>query len=181
MLKTLFKISLALLKKLDNNMKNNLTKRFLNVILGTNMRHQTKEHTMSITYETKFNLTSEVNDFIEAYDYLAEDDMTQYLDEKFKNIVESIEWVLKTTDSGIIVVSATRELTDEESKELSEWISGQNSDGLGEGFEQQDFALTEEEYDDEDEENDEYEPAHYMASFDWTTNTYPLTKTTPIL
>lgn len=159
--------------------KNNLTKRFLNVILETNMRHQTKEHTMSITYETKFNLTSEVNDYIEAYNYLAEDDMTQYLDEKFKNIVESIEWVLKTTNSGIIVVSATRELTNDELTELSEWISGQNSDGLGEGFEQQEFAINEEEYD-EDEEDAEYEPEYYMASFDWTTNNYTLTKTTPI-
>jgi hypothetical protein len=54
-----------------------------------------------------------------------------------------------------------RPLTDEESKQISEWISGQNSDGLGEGFEQQSFAEIE-----GDDENDDWA----MASFDWQTN-----------
>ena len=57
----------------------------------------------------------------------------------------------------------------------------QNSDGLGEGFEQQSFAS----YEIEDDYNcgydeDEYiEPEYVMASFDWETNDYEFTLVTP--
>ena len=38
---------------------------------------------------------------------------------------------------GKIECSLTEELTDDETEKLKDWISGQNSDGWGEGFEQQ--------------------------------------------
>ena len=50
---------------------------------------------------------------------------------------------ISVTDVTSVVGSPTvdgRELTEQELEKLSDWISGQNSDGLGEGFEQQDFA-----------------------------------------
>jgi len=97
-------------------------------------------------YYTKFNLESPVNDFEAAQSYLTEDDMTQYLldDDRIpqsgRDKVKSVTWDLKDNDSGTIWVITTAELTEEESAAISDWISGQNSDGLGEGFEQQSFA-----------------------------------------
>lgn len=96
-------------------------------------------------YETTFNLECPVNDEEAAQEYLSEDNMVKYLweDDRYnitKDMVTSVEWLLKDSDSGIIRVYAKRELTDEELDQISKWISGQNSDGLGEGFEQQEFA-----------------------------------------
>lgn len=93
------------------------------------------------TYETPFTLDFGVNDFEEAAAYLKEDgNMAKYLDEPLKQIVTKITWELLTEDSGRIRVQTTRELTKQENDELADWICGQCTDGLGEGFEQQDFA-----------------------------------------
>lgn len=130
---------------------------------------------MSYEYETDFKLSNPVNDRTLAQGYLCEDDMTQYLDDDDKKVVESIRWVLETPDSGTVQVTTKRPLTPEESTKISSWISGQNSDGLGEGFEQQDFALIEIEEPYYDDETDEYHEGYYeSAEFDWGTNTYPL-------
>ena len=94
-------------------------------------------------YETNFHLEAPVNDYDEAYAYLTEDDMLQYLDTKRApedNCITSIDWILEDEESGIIRVRSKRELTETELEQISDWIAGQNSDGLGEGFEQQDFA-----------------------------------------
>lgn len=48
-------------------------------------------------------------------------------------------------------------------------IRGQNSDGLGESFEQQGFEG-------DDYEEDDYGNYCDMAEFDWATNKYPLRK-----
>ena len=40
---------------------------------------------------------------------------------------------------GCITVQTAGPLTEDEEQDLKEWISGQNSDGLGEGFEQQEI------------------------------------------
>lgn len=130
---------------------------------------------MTSEYKTDFKLSNPVNDIMLAQWYLSEDDMTQYLDDDDKKVVESIRWVLETPDSGTIQVTTKRPLTPEESTKISSWISGQNSDGLGEGFEQQDFALIEIEEPYYDDETDEYHEGYYeYAGFDWGTNTYPL-------
>ena len=114
-------------------------------------------------YVANFNLTDEINAelFDDAVSYLQEDDMTQYVPENLKAKIVSIEWVLEELDKGVIITWTNELLSEEEENELSEWIAGQCSDGLGEGFEQQPFAEVEA-YDDEDEVcYDEF----YMVSF----------------
>lgn len=128
-------------------------------------------------YRTYFNLNAPVIDIEAANSYLNEDDMTQYLKhdtripEDVRNAAEKIVWHLKDESSGIIDLSTTRALSATELKTISEWVSGQNSDGLGEGFEQQSFAYYEDEglngYDDSDWDNE-----YIIASFDWETNEY---------
>lgn len=120
-----------------------------------------------IIYRTKFNLKICVNDLDAARSYLTEDDMTVYLKEEFPEIADdfiSIEWKLEDEISGNIILKTNRELNEKELEDISEWISGQNSDGLGEGFEQQDFAII------DDEDSDYCE----CAEFDWRTNNYEL-------
>ena len=133
------------------------------------------------TYRTYFKLTASVNDFEEARNYLSEDDMTQYLKEDYRcpsslqGVVISIDWILRDEQSGYIELKTNRELDDKELEWISDWVSGQNSDGLGEGFEQQDFACYNandynsyySDYEDEDSDDD-----YVMASFDWQTNDY---------
>lgn len=129
-------------------------------------------------YSTTFTLTGDVNDLEEAREYLTEDDMTVYLKEsvEFADAIEKIEWVLVSTNHGRIELASNRELTDAELKEVSDWVSGQNSDGLGEGFEQQSFAWNEYVEEDDYFEDEDYGYADYgdgeMVSFDWQTNGY---------
>lgn len=122
-------------------------------------------------YRTYFKLAAPVLDMEEAQDYLSEDDMVDYLDEddigsSVLEAIEDIYWVLKDEQSGYIELKTNRKLSDKELKPISEWVSGQNSDGLGEGFEQQDFANY------PLDEDDEYDDEWVMASFDWQTNDY---------
>lgn len=95
-----------------------------------------------LEYETNFHLEAPVNDFEAAQAYLSDDDMTQYIPDELKDVVKDVKWELDDEESGHISFKTTRELTAEESKKMSDWIDGQNSDGLGEGFEQQDFAIS---------------------------------------
>jgi hypothetical protein len=128
-------------------------------------------------YRTYFRLTDCVNDVSAAQEYLTEDDMTKYLKgdnripENVRNAAENIEWILKDEQSGYIELKLNTQLSDNELQYISEWVSGQNSDGLGESFEQQDFANYCDEglqgYEDED-----WDDEWIMASFDWETNDY---------
>jgi len=121
---------------------------------------------MIYTYCTDFTLTNPVNDLEAAQAYLTDDDMTKYWKREHKQSkVIKIQWDLIDEQSGHIVVITNDELIANEADELSDWISGQNSDGLGEGFEQQNFAWIS--YDDEEDEGE-------MASFNWETNDYKL-------
>lgn len=137
-------------------------------------------------YRTNFNLLCDVNDFRAARDYLVEDDMTEYLlhysdvEEKALEKVRHIEWVLTDTDKGYIELITSAYLTKKQLAQISDWVRGQNSDGLGENFEQQDFAFYNAcagEYcefynEDEDEWYEEEDENWVMASFDWSTNEY---------
>jgi len=126
------------------------------------------------TYGTSFTLTNPVNDYNSASDYLQADDMTQYLinDLDYLDLshlegkIKEIKWVLEDELNGYIILYTTEPLAQEDLDKISEWISGQCSDGLGEGFEQQPFAEVQS-YD-----GDEYDTD--MASFDWETNDYKL-------
>lgn len=116
-------------------------------------------------YKAYFNLTHDINpeDVEIANDYL-DDDMTKYLIEDLKKkmpetapkIVE-ILWSLNNVNSGVVTVTSER-LDKKEKEWISNWISGQCSDGLGEGFENQDFAST----------------ANGVSGFDWQSNDYTL-------
>lgn len=94
-------------------------------------------------YQTHGSLTGHIQpeDVTKAQTYLTEDNMTQFLEGSLKDAIERIQWHLHSDGHDYYVEAiAQRELTADELKELASWVSGQNSDGLGEGFEQQDFA-----------------------------------------
>lgn len=132
-----------------------------------------------VVYRTYFNLVAPVIDFEAAADYLSEDDMSVYLKgdnripQSARDSVVSIDWILRDEQSGYIDLKSERELSTEELKAISNWVSGQNSDGLGEGFEQQEFAqYINEDDNDYDEDEDCYDNNYIMASFDWQSNEY---------
>ena len=124
---------------------------------------------MTNTYRTTGTLTNPVNDLAAARAYLVEHDMTEYIDDFLKDAIHDVRWDLTDESSWTVTVVTNRPLTAEESASFSSWISGQNSDGLGEGFEQQPFA---EETAYEDVEDEEF---YRMSSFDWETNDCALT------
>lgn len=143
-----------------------------------------------VKYVTPFTLTNPVFDLDAAQGYLTADNMTEYLIEDLddsctcfqvpmshlKDKIISIVWNLKDDCSGQIELLTTEEIPQSELDQISDWVQGQCSDGLGEGFEQQDFAFYEDQDDLTDWEDDE-DPIpcddHWvMASFDWRTNKY---------
>lgn len=101
-------------------------------------------------YKTNFKLSAPIKeeDFEEAFNYLIEDNMADYVDDELKNSLISMHYVLTQLNGGIIYIIAKRELTEKELEILKQNLEGQNSDGLGEGFCSQDFA----EYETDDEE-----------------------------
>lgn len=124
-------------------------------------------------YQTRFNLLAAVLDIDAAQAYLSKDDMLEYFDnEAIKRKLKSIDWILEDDVSGYIEVISNEELSDDELEEIADYIKGQNSDGLGEGFSSQDFAnydanlynLSGEEI--REYEDDDYEEDWIMASFD---------------
>lgn len=144
-------------------------------------------------YSTTFNLRHPVNDLQAAQSYLDDGMMTPIIkgdsgiDAFTRDAITQISWNLANEESGTIDIETTRELGEDELGALSRWISGQNSDGLGEGFEQQEFANTflADEYEleygfyEDDEYYQNYDPPNeddywVMSSFDWTSNKYPL-------
>jgi len=129
-------------------------------------------------YENKGTLTgtiepenvSEAQRYLQFNHDLTPADMEQYLDPPLKGVIDSLMWHLDHDGHHYRVVAfANRELSDAELEQLAGEVSGQNSDGLGEGFEQQGFAETGEEWD-EDEETST------MISFDWKTNDSKFTR-----
>lgn len=130
---------------------------------------------MTATYRTGGKLTNPVNDLDAARQYLRSDDMTEYVGyagDGMDLLVHHIEWDLLNDQEWEVRVTTTRRLTQEESTSLSEWISGQNSDGLGEGFEQQAFAdcWPRDRWGNIDEDVEDPEDGGWMASFDWQEN-----------
>lgn len=75
-------------------------------------------------------------------------DMAQYFNKEgsVKDKLVSAVWSVDEADEklyGCVNVRLKEPLTEEESKILKEWITGQNSDGLGEGFEQRAIEVEE--------------------------------------
>lgn len=115
-------------------------------------------------YRTNFRLMAPVTNLDKANKYLHENDMTQYINSDLEDCVMHVEWNLINKEQGYIEVRTNDVLSIDARERISEWISGQCSDGLGEGFEQQDFAFY------YDNALDDY----VCASFDWLTNDYEL-------
>ena len=82
----------------------------------------------------------------EARDYLFDADMTMILKEDKRidkdtlDKIQSIWWTLVDNTHGNIFMRTTTALRDDELKAIRNWCDGQNSDGLGAGFSEQDFA-----------------------------------------
>lgn len=125
---------------------------------------QDKGESMTTTYKTQGELAYPVNDLTAARDFLRErgTKMHEYIypDEAARG-VHSVTWDLINDHQWEVTLIADFRLSPVQLEQLSNWISGQNSDGLGESFEQQQFA--EQPYDDDDTEYD-------TSSFDWETN-----------
>lgn len=147
-----------------------------------------------VRYATHFKLDGEPGEYCSMF-RSTDNDYEEY-ESAVDNLLEQSTWALKYCDcscrgkiasmtwflmeelygnpySGFIVVDCYEPLTEAEKSELSNYIRGQNSDGLGENFEQ-DFSWYEE-LDDEDDEDGwggDYEPR--MCSFDWYHNKYTL-------
>ena len=119
---------------------------------------------MTVTYRAEGRLTNPVTDLQAARAYLDEP-METFLcwDDQvdLRAAVHTIRWDLISVSTWQVMVVTNQALDADQLTRLSEWISGQNSDGLGEGFEQQPFAEHEGEDDDDDWE---------MSSFDWGDN-----------
>lgn len=70
------------------------------------------------------------------------DNMSVYYSEVGADKLLLADWGFEVLDNelyGKVDVRMTEPMTEEEENELREWIHGQNSDGLGEGFEQQEI------------------------------------------
>ena len=75
----------------------------------------------------------------DAKSYLEDDDMEQYYNDHQHEDITKIVWKLEDKQRGTIYIYTTARLGRDGLNSLKNWIDGQNSDGLGEGFEQQDF------------------------------------------
>lgn len=126
-------------------------------------------------YRTYFKLTSPVNDFDEARKFLTSNNMTKYLLKDtvcshYKDKILSIKWILVEDTFGYIDLETSVELNDRELEDISEWVSSQNSDGIGADFEQEDFAISRNPNYLEGQDN--WESEYNLAGFDWQVNAY---------
>ena len=94
-------------------------------------------------YAASFDLDNIIPDldgaFEEAAAFLRENSegIAQYVygnaddGQPLNEIVTKAEWTLANDEHGDITIQTTRELTANEIKEVSEWLAGQCSDGIG--------------------------------------------------
>ena len=90
----------------------------------------------------------EISDRFDRYTERDECDIIEYFDESdtAREKIRSAKWGFESIDGvlyGTVTVKLTEQLTEDEEDAFKEWIVGQNADGLGEGFEQQDIETDE--------------------------------------
>lgn len=88
----------------------------------------------------------DIQEAVECYQSI--DDMVQFFkrSDSVKKKLASIVWSVDELDGklyGHVNVRLKESLTEGETEILKEWITGQNSDGLGEGFEQRAVEIEE--------------------------------------
>lgn len=144
------------------------------------------------TYSTPFEFTNPLPDgksfhdarrYLDSWNVPTKDcpSMSYFLRESVpeaERLGLNVAWRLGSPEGGSIEVESPEELDAETLSKISRWISGQNSDGLGESFEQQDFAYLGDGEDEswDDEEDYDYDPFldTECVSFDWQDNDYML-------
>ena len=89
----------------------------------------------TVNLKTKEGLLN--NKIDEANAYLLSEDMAQYLDDDLIHKTNSMLWLMNDDNNGEIRIVVEGKLSNEDIENLVKFINGQNSDGLGEGFEQQ--------------------------------------------
>ena len=83
-----------------------------------------------------------VREKFEEYTRRDTDNMSVYFRERGADKLLLADWGFEVMDDelyGKVDVRLAEPMTEEEEKELRDWIRGQNSDGLGEGFEQREI------------------------------------------
>ena len=87
------------------------------------------------------SLTDYVDDYELSKQYLEKENMLQYYTGIYKNRLKSIYWRLTTNNHGYVeVIGDIQHIDDKLKRDLLDFIVGQNSDGLGEGFSEQDYV-----------------------------------------
>lgn len=83
--------------------------------------------------------------------------LAEYLKDPLKQFVDNIS-LSATKETLTATISCNKELTDDEKEQLKNYLSGQYTDGFGEGFEQRPINefTTEEEYEEEDDDDEDY-------------------------
>ena len=92
------------------------------------------------------NYADEIKAMFDAYTASDDTDMAEYFDGSNSAVakIKSLKWDFESFDGvlfGRVRATLTEPLTEDEEAELKEFITGQNSDGLGEGAEQQDIRI----------------------------------------
>ena len=93
---------------------------------------------------TALNYQDEIEARFASYTEGDEDMATYFRDTLLKAKIESVKWGFESVNNslwGVVDVTLNSEITQEEDEEIKDYITGQNSDGLGEGFEQQDISV----------------------------------------
>jgi hypothetical protein len=101
-------------------------------------------------------------------DAIGDVDLAEYLDEPLSSSIKSIKMCVDTLTSdgrlvGMAEVTADHSLSEQEKSELMDYLSGQYSDGWGEGFEQQEVNQHMEEI--EDDDNEDPETGEYYTDY----------------
>lgn len=101
----------------------------------------------------------------ESMDELGPSGLAEYIyDDNLKKIIKNIN-VTVTKKGAETYITATRELTSEEIDDLKSYITGQFSDGWGEGFEQAPISEWVEDVEYESYEDYDYEDDSFEDSF----------------
>ena len=92
------------------------------------------------------NYADEIKAMFDAYTASDDTDMAEYFDGSNSAVakIKSLKWDFESFDGvlfGRVRATLTEPLTEDEEAELKEFITGQNSDGLGEGAEQKDIRI----------------------------------------
>lgn len=88
----------------------------------------------------------EIQEALEKYSDPTTENMAEYYHDIGKDKLLLADWSvteIKRTLYGKVDIRLTEPLAAEETEKLKDWIKGQNSDGLGEGFEQRDIETSE--------------------------------------